>query len=488
MEIRRGDIIIRDIIPSDIADHLRWRTVDTEWMNWDAPWQQDPSVPAATIERNLRRLLTTPLPTVRTRFEIALDSGEHIGWMNSYYAGGMPGRLAIGIDIAEPRFRGDGRGERAFSAFIHYLFSSGLTHVYTETWSGNLPMIRVAGKCGFELVSRGHHDRQVNGQDYDSLLFCVTPADFYQKQSFEPTPDLKQPLNRCGWALTALIAVGQLSAIILALLAKAFSPALLETTAGSLLISDLALYGLGLTAFALILRKTPAAPLPQPDQPADTPTLLKLLVLCLGSGYLGQLAGTAVISFLEEMFKHGYVDPLDSVLSVSDPVVVFVFVVVIGPVFEELMFRDILLRRLLPYGQAFAIQVSAVAFGLFHCNIAQFFYAYTVGIILAYAVIRTGRLHIAILLHACFNLVGSLLMPALMNNASDTVVGMAAMVVLALMAASLILFASGKKRVSLPAGSMPLSDGQKRRLLLHAPGALTFIIFSLGMTAWVFLM
>ena len=89
MEIRRGDIIIRDICPSDIADHVRWRTVDTEWMNWDAPWRQ-PTLPPAEAERFLRRLAASPLPAVRTRFEIALDTGEHIGWMNSYPLDGVP--------------------------------------------------------------------------------------------------------------------------------------------------------------------------------------------------------------------------------------------------------------------------------------------------------------------------------------------------------------------------------------------------------------
>ena len=486
MEIRRGDIIIRDICPSDIADHVRWRTVDTEWMNWDAPWRQ-PTMQPVAIERNLRHLLASPLPAVRTRFEIALDTGEHIGWMNSYYVDGTPGRLAIGIDIAEPRYRGNGRGERAFAAFIHYLFSAGLTHVYTETWSGNLPMIRVAGKCGFELVQRGHQDLQVRGEPYDSLLFCATPAAFYQKQSFEPTPDLKKPLSRCGWALTALVVCGQLGALALGLLARAFFPSLLESMAGALLLSDLSLYGLGLTALALILQSVPASPLPKPAQPPDTPALLKLLVLCLGMGYLGQLVGTTAITLFEQLVGHGYSDPLDSVLTVSSPAVIFVFVVVLGPIFEELMFRDLLLRRLLPYGQAFAIQATAIAFALFHCNISQFFYAYSVGIILAYAVISTSRLHIGILLHACFNLVGSLLMPALMQNASDMVIGMASVVILALMAGSLILLAHGKSHVRLDAGTMPLSEGQKHRLVLQSPGALVFIVLSLGLTVWTFL-
>lgn len=255
MEIRREDIVIRDIRPSDIADHLRWRTVETEWMNWDAPWQQDPSLPVPAIERRLRELASAPLPAVRTRFEIALSSGEHIGWMNSYLVDGQPGCTAIGIDIPDPRLRGCGRGERAFSAFIHYLFSAGLPCVYTETWSGNLPMIRLAGKCGFSLVQRGRQDRLVDGRPYDSLLFCVTPGDFYEKQTFEPTPNLKKPLSRCGWALFALILCAQVGAFPLALLLQRLFPGFLHSAAGPFALSAFALYGLGLGAFALVLRR-----------------------------------------------------------------------------------------------------------------------------------------------------------------------------------------------------------------------------------------
>ena len=78
-------------------------------------------------------------------------------------------------------------------------------------------------------------------------------------------------------------------------------------------------------------------------------------------------------------------------------------------------------------------------------------------------------------------------MPALMQNASDMVIGMASVVILALMAGSLILLAHGKSHVRLDAGTMPLSEGQKHRLVLQSPGALVFIVLSLGLTVWTFL-
>ena len=48
---------------------------------------------------------------------------------------------------------------------------------------------------------------------------------------------------------------------------------------------------------------------------------------------------------------------------------------------------------------------------------------------------------------------------------------MASVVILALMAGSLILLAHGKSHVRLDAGTMPLSEVQKHRLILQSPGA-----------------
>ena len=215
---------------------------------------------------------------------------------------------------------------------------------------------------------------------------------------------MKRPLNRCGWASFCPDFCAQLGAAGLTVLLNTFSPAFLSSTYGLFSVSALAMYGLGLPIFALILRRAPAAGLPLPATPPGSGALTRLLVSCIGMGYLGQLAGSVVIVFLEQLTGHSYVDILDAAIDLSSPVPVFLFTVILAPIFEELIFRQLLLRRLLPYGDEFAITTTAIAFALFHCNVGQFFYAYTVGAILAYTVIFTGRLHYSILLHGCFNL------------------------------------------------------------------------------------
>ena len=38
MEIAYRDILLRDRREQDIADWIRWNTVQTQWTQWDAPW------------------------------------------------------------------------------------------------------------------------------------------------------------------------------------------------------------------------------------------------------------------------------------------------------------------------------------------------------------------------------------------------------------------------------------------------------------------
>ncbi len=66
---------------------------------------------------------------------------------------------------------------------------------------------------------------------------------------------------------------------------------------------------------------------------------------------------------------------------------------------EELAFRGIALGLLRPYGDKFAIVMSALLFGVLHGNFIQIPFAFFIGLILAYAVVRTGSIVPAILIH-----------------------------------------------------------------------------------------
>ena len=75
------------------------------------------------------------------------------------------------MDIPEKQHRKKGYGSEAFQMYIDYLRKHGYKSFYTQTWSGNLAMIKVAEKLGFKEVCRKENYRKVNGKMYDAITW-----------------------------------------------------------------------------------------------------------------------------------------------------------------------------------------------------------------------------------------------------------------------------------------------------------------------------
>ncbi len=187
MQIEFGDVILRNMVESDVEDYVRWFTVEREWENWDAPWEKED-----TDEQTQRSAWTRYYLSVKNstgdsfcrRMEIEWK-GRHVGWVSAYLidedhewvgkvADGRNVYRAVGIDICEPDVWGRGVGTSALRAFVNYHFDDGVAEIYTQTWSGNMRMIRCAEKLGFAECDRKIDKREVDGQKYDGLTFRVT--------------------------------------------------------------------------------------------------------------------------------------------------------------------------------------------------------------------------------------------------------------------------------------------------------------------------
>lgn len=172
-------LILRDMLESDIEDYVRWFTVETEWMDWDAPWETDKSdeeTERADWSAYYQDVSQRPADRVRYKFEIEAD-GRHIGWVSAYtdtdFYDNPEETVAIGIDIPEKQDRGNGNGSQALLQFMDYYRKLGHKKLLTQTWSGNAPMIAVAKKLGFREVSRAVGVRTVDGKAYDALTFEI---------------------------------------------------------------------------------------------------------------------------------------------------------------------------------------------------------------------------------------------------------------------------------------------------------------------------
>jgi RimJ/RimL family protein N-acetyltransferase len=172
---------LRRFQQSDIEDYVRWFTVDTEWFNWDAPWEQEVMQPGLVRENwtlYYERHRQYTADTVCYRFEIEDERKNHIGWVSAYTIDEFLDRfdtkqkmLAIGIDIPDVSYRKKGYGSLALRCFMAYFAGRGVKTIYIQTWSGNVGMVRTAEKLGFSVCNRIVGVRTVKGKKYDALTF-----------------------------------------------------------------------------------------------------------------------------------------------------------------------------------------------------------------------------------------------------------------------------------------------------------------------------
>ncbi|MFD3157298.1 GNAT family N-acetyltransferase [Haloimpatiens sp. FM7330] len=181
-KIYNQDIFLRDMCMEDVDDYIVWNTNEIEWQDWDAPWEKEENSNIEELKDRLFEKSNAETPIIRRRLEICNINGKHIGWVSSYFIDGDKSKFAIGIDIANNKFRGKKLGELAFSLFISYLLKSEyVSDIYTQTWSGNYRMIGLAKKCGFEVVSREINFRKVRGNMYDDLTFKLNKELFWNR-------------------------------------------------------------------------------------------------------------------------------------------------------------------------------------------------------------------------------------------------------------------------------------------------------------------
>ena len=168
-------IILRDMLESDISDYVRWFTSETDWMDYDAPWEDKGSSIDEVLKswtEYYQSVKDLPKDETRWKFEIEYN-GQHIGWVSRYfdleYLDNKEGIPAIGIDIPEKSIYNHGVGTEALKQFMDYLNKKGYERFYIQTWSGNKRMIHVAQKLGFKVCFVKKNHRLINGETYDAV-------------------------------------------------------------------------------------------------------------------------------------------------------------------------------------------------------------------------------------------------------------------------------------------------------------------------------
>lgn len=250
-----------------------------------------------------------------------------------------------------------------------------------------------------------------------------------------------------------------------------------------LFLSMFSMYAVAFPVFCLLMSRIPAWHKIDPKS-VSLPHMVLIFLVCAGVSIAGNLIGNMLMFTRELVFGTETVNPVNDLVQSMDLWTMILFTVVLAPAVEEVMFRKLLIDRLIPYGQGFAVVVSGLSFGLFHGNFYQFFYACGLGMIFAYLYSCTGRLRYNIILHMVFNTVGGVLPLALLQGI-DAGNGLAYFGVLLLPAWQMVAFVGTivivclyfKKLSWMRAWKIPAGGAGKT--LLKTPGVWAFLFVSI---------
>lgn len=185
-----------------------------------------------------------------------------------------------------------------------------------------------------------------------------------------------------------------------------------------------------------------------PEEPMDTEDITwagftQVAIFTYTVMIVTALVPVFIESYISEMLDIQYQGALSGMLSMPLWGQIL-FSGIMAPVFEELIFRKMLVRHLRWAGDAFAIFSSAAAFAFVHGNLEQCFYAFFVGVIFATVYIYTGNIGVTIGLHAVVNTASTLI--SNIPGEQGVVLGNAIQV--AIMAAGIIIVAANKANAS----------------------------------------
>lgn len=127
-------------------------------------------------------------------------------------------------------------------------------------------------------------------------------------------------------------------------------------------------------------------------------TILFLLSIIYTTNNIVSTIWNAVLNHLNIMESESQnYDATFSILMIS-------YSVVVGPFFEEVLYRGIVLNLLSKYGKWFAIITSGILFGLMHQDISQLLTTSIAGIIMGFIAYHYS-FKVALLLHICNNFI-----------------------------------------------------------------------------------
>lgn len=184
----------------------------------------------------------------------------------------------------------------------------------------------------------------------------------------------------------------------------------------SLIVGTGSMYLIGMPLLVLLVRMVPAVPIPQKKMKVSQ--LLSAFCISYALMYLSNLVGQFITMFIGLLKGDSVANPIQDIVTELHLGTAVLFTVICAPIIEEFIFRKLIIDRTsIKYGELSGILLSAFFFALFHGNLNQFVYAFTLGILFGFIYAKTGMLRYSVLLHMGINFMGSV--PGLLMLRSD---------------------------------------------------------------------
>ncbi len=314
----------------------------------------------------------------------------------------------------------------------------------------------------------------------------------YQQNSSDYQPEMgweseirpvqnKKIISQSAFALFVMILAVVLVQGIVEWVFGRYQPAILETNWYVWALTAFTVVGVGLPIFYFMTAKIPVSPKGEVMK-LKPATFFMIFFICTAAMYITNYF-SIFITFMIALAKgENFMDmnPLTEVLKNSNYILTILYASIVAPIAEELIFRKLLLDRLRRYGDVPAILMTGLAFGLFHMNLSQFFYAAALGFIFAYVTIRTNTVRYSILLHCMINFIGTVISPLATTKNIIVVFGLALWVFSAI-TAGIVLLALNWRKITLVRG-IPL---EKRSGYFLNAGTILYTLTCLAMIVLV---
>ena len=155
--------------------------------------------------------------------------------------------------------------------------------------------------------------------------------------------DNRRAFRKMSFALIVLIAVWIVGQIVAVNLAHIFAPWMLENSFTYVLIAEGPLYFVAFPIYVLLMRRVKkCAPA---SRPRGFGRAIGAFTVCITLMYAGNLIGNILMETINSYTGNDAQSAISELLTNSDPLANFIFVAVLAPIFEELIFRKILIDQ-----------------------------------------------------------------------------------------------------------------------------------------------